>query len=196
GYHQIKMAPDSRHLTTFVTPSHGLLQYCRAPMGLTDSGAAFQIAVDRILQNLPGVYSYSDDILIGGRTQEEHDSRLAAILKRLLDNDCRLSAEKLIISESTVPMLGRILIATENQPLQILPDKKNVCSITDMESPNSKKGAERFVGAVGFLRDHIPGLTELLTPLRKAIAATPFEWDLDCERCFLKMKELITTPNA
>ncbi|MCP4353917.1 MAG: hypothetical protein GY795_51375, partial [Desulfobacterales bacterium] len=95
-----------------------------------------------------------------------------------------------------VPMLRRILIATENQPLQILPDKKNVRSITDMESPNSKKGADQFIGAVGFLRDHIPGLTELLTPLRKAIAAMPFKWDSDCERCFLKVKELITTPNA
>ncbi|MCP4352167.1 MAG: hypothetical protein GY795_42435, partial [Desulfobacterales bacterium] len=69
-------------------------------------------------------------------------------------------------------------------------------SISDMKSPNSKKETQRFIGAVGFLRDHIPDLTELLTPLRRATNITPFKWDSDCERCFLKVKELITTPNA
>ncbi len=49
GYHHVNLAPESHCLSAFITPSHGLLQYCRAPMELADSGAAFQIAMDRIL---------------------------------------------------------------------------------------------------------------------------------------------------
>ncbi len=46
SYHHVTLNKDSRHLTAFITQSHGLLQYCRMPMGLTDAGAVFQIAVE------------------------------------------------------------------------------------------------------------------------------------------------------
>ncbi len=88
GYHHVLLDPESRPLTAFITPNHGLLQYCHNPMGLADAGAAFMNAMDKILQGLPGVFAYSDDILIGGSTQQEHDQRLRSVLKCLSENNC------------------------------------------------------------------------------------------------------------
>ncbi len=73
-YHHVLLSPESRPLTAFITPNHGILQYCQAPMGLGDAGAAFQTAVDRILVGLPGTFAYSDNILIGGVMRKEHAS--------------------------------------------------------------------------------------------------------------------------
>ncbi len=75
-------------------------------MGLGDAGATFQTAVDNMLTGLPGVFTYSDDILVGGVTQEEHDARIAQVLQRLSDNNFRLKLSKLIIRTNTVPMLA------------------------------------------------------------------------------------------
>ena len=77
GYFQIPLHKDSSHLTTTITPL-GLRQYLRLPMGLKDAASAFQRRVQQCLQGVPGVEAYIDDIIIHGKTQVEHDHRLAA----------------------------------------------------------------------------------------------------------------------
>ncbi len=60
-----------------------------------------------------------------------------------------------------VPMLGCIILVKTGQPTMIGPDPKNVCSIIEMSTAQLKAEILRFLGAVGFLRDFIPNLTEL-----------------------------------
>ncbi|MCP4364663.1 MAG: hypothetical protein GY800_05125 [Planctomycetes bacterium] len=82
------MAKDSRPLTAFITPSHGLLQFTRLPMGMIDSGAVFCRAVEQTLRGLDRVDSYVDDILIHGRTKAEHDWNLLAVCSTLESAGC------------------------------------------------------------------------------------------------------------
>ncbi|MCP4342240.1 MAG: RNA-directed DNA polymerase, partial [Desulfobulbaceae bacterium] len=194
GYHHVLLSLESRSLTAFITPNHGILQYCRTPMGLSDAGAAFQTAVDHILAGLPGVYAYSDDILIAGKTQQEHDSRLHAVLECLSQNNCHLKPSKLVISTDTVPMLSRIISAKENQPTSIRPDPKNVAAIIQMTSPTTKQQVQCFIGAAGFLKDFLPQITEWMTPLRKSLIPPKFVWMEECEKCFQKIKETLSDP--
>ncbi len=75
AFHNIELHPDSRTLTTTLTPL-GLRQYRRLPLGLIDSGAVCQKLVYETLADLEGVAVYIDDILIYSETVEQHDSLL------------------------------------------------------------------------------------------------------------------------
>ncbi len=78
AYWHIPLSEDSKHLTAFMTESHGLLQFMRLPIDLTDSGASLQKRLWK--KNCTGYtefFSISiDDILVGGKTGEEHDARV------------------------------------------------------------------------------------------------------------------------
>ena len=94
SYHQIQLHPDSRPLTTTITPL-GLRQYKRLPMGLKDSASAFQRRVSMALQGLPGVQAYIDNIIVFGWAREEHDQNLRGALRRLHDTGFRIQEKKL-----------------------------------------------------------------------------------------------------
>ena len=76
------MRPDPENIEVMVNmpkPSRGLFQYNRLPFGVSSSPAIFQRVIDNVLQIIPYVCAYLDDILVTGRTDEEH-------LKRLVEN--------------------------------------------------------------------------------------------------------------
>ena len=79
GFHQIQLDKASRPLTTFAA-HRGLYRFKRLPFGIACAPEIFQRVVADILQGLPGVIVYIDDILVFGRTVEEHSKRLDAVL--------------------------------------------------------------------------------------------------------------------
>ncbi|MCP4338306.1 MAG: RNA-directed DNA polymerase [Desulfobulbaceae bacterium] len=111
GYWHINLSKESRPLMAFITPSHGLLQFTRLSMGMIDSSAVFCHAVEQTLQGLDGVDSYVDDILIYGKTKEEHDLNLLSVCSALKKAGFRLNKKKVLICRTSLPMLGSILHA-------------------------------------------------------------------------------------
>ena len=71
AYQQVCLDESSKHLTTINT-HHGLFAYNRLPFGVSTVPAIFQRLVDSLLQGIPNVGAYLDDILITGRNDEEH----------------------------------------------------------------------------------------------------------------------------
>ena len=61
GYHQVKMAEESKEKTAFVC-HRGLYQYCRMPFGLTNAPATFQRLMDKLFNGWNFVFIYLDDI--------------------------------------------------------------------------------------------------------------------------------------
>ncbi|UYV79234.1 hypothetical protein LAZ67_17001685 [Cordylochernes scorpioides] len=65
AYHQIRLHPDSRYLTAFITHM-GIYQFKRLPYGLSSAPGAFQRYLSELLMDIQGVSCYLDDIIIGG----------------------------------------------------------------------------------------------------------------------------------
>ena len=82
GFWQIPLSPESVLLISFITP-FGRYCFCRLPFGITSAPEHFQRRMSDLLSGLDGVVCMIDDILVHGRTAEEHDDRLTNVLQRL-----------------------------------------------------------------------------------------------------------------
>ncbi|XP_021346800.1 uncharacterized protein K02A2.6-like [Mizuhopecten yessoensis] len=75
GFYQIKLAEESRWLTTFNTP-FGRYKFERVPFGITSAPEVFQRTLSHILENFEGCDVIIDDILVWGSNEDEHNDRL------------------------------------------------------------------------------------------------------------------------
>ncbi|XP_024886578.1 uncharacterized protein K02A2.6-like [Temnothorax curvispinosus] len=81
GFWQVPLSEDSKKLTTFITP-FGRFCFCRLPFGILSAPECFQKRASQILEGLEGVANLIDDIIVWGKTIQEHDARLRAVLQR------------------------------------------------------------------------------------------------------------------
>ena len=58
----------------------GLFKYNRLLFGVSSAPGIFQRVTDSILQEIPGVVVYIDDILVTGKTEAEHQESLKEVL--------------------------------------------------------------------------------------------------------------------
>ena len=116
--------------------------------------------MEKMLQELEGVVVYIDDILVTGKTDQEHLRNLEQVFKRLLEHDLRLKKKKCQLLQPSVDYLGYIVDAEGLRPL---PDK--VEAITKALRPQSVKELRSFLGLVGYYRQLIADMSTLTKPL-------------------------------
>ena len=118
GFWQEKLDPDSRLLTTFITP-FGRFCFNQMPFGIKSAPEHYQKKMSQILEGSEGHISIIDDMLIHGKTQEEHDRRLKAVLKKLDSAGATLKMQKSVNfqrKKSSLPDM--FLMETESSPTQ------------------------------------------------------------------------------
>ena len=123
GVWQIPLSQESIPLTTFITP-FGRFCFHRLPCGITSAPEHFQRRMQEILGDIEGVVCLIDDILVHGRTQEEHDERLLRVLCRLQKEGLTLNRDKCQFSQKQVPFLGQVVDESG-----IRPDPEKVTAI-------------------------------------------------------------------
>ena len=187
GYWQIKLDIESSKLTTFNTP-WGRYRYTRLPFGIKTAGDIFIFEMGKILGGLEGVDVITDDILIYGRTIQEHNNRLETVLKRARKVNLKLNPEKSVICKTTVNYVGHTLT-----PEGVKPSASRIQAINEMVTPTDKKGIQRFLGMVGYVGKFIPNLSELAKPLRTLLKKeVAWHWQHEQKNAFKKLKQLIT----
>ena len=82
-----------------------LLQKC-LPFGIRSAPGYFQMIIDHLTKDLPGVAVYLDDTLVSGKDAEDHFRNLTAILQRLNDRGLRCRLEKCEFAKPWVEYLG------------------------------------------------------------------------------------------
>ena len=85
-----------------------------------------------ILGDISGVVCLVDDILVTGRTQQQHDARLAEVLARIRKAKVTLGLNKCKFSQPSVMFLGQMVDQSG-----IRPDPDKVKAITDMSQPST-----------------------------------------------------------
>ena len=74
--------------------------------------------MDRMTQDLPGVATYMDDILVSGADAESHLSNLRGLIQRLDAIGLRCHKEKCVFAEESIEYLGYILSKESSRKAQ------------------------------------------------------------------------------
>ena len=101
GYWHVELDEDSSMLTTFNTP-FGRFKFNRMPFGLLMSQDVFQPKLDATYQGIPNVTGIADDIIVAGKTPEEHDTAMICLLDACRTNIIRLNSDKLQLKQHNV----------------------------------------------------------------------------------------------
>ncbi|CAB3997130.1 Hypothetical predicted protein [Paramuricea clavata] len=99
--------------------------------------------INHLFEDLEGVETDIDDILVSGKTIEEHDQRLQVTLVRTKMIGITLNPDKCKFRVAEVTYLGHKLTGEGVQP-----DQTKIVAINDMPAPQDKLGAQRLLGMV------------------------------------------------
>ena len=186
GYWQIPLAPESRTLTTFITP-FGRYQFNRLPFGISSASEIYQKRMQEILDDLTGVICMQDDVLVYGRNQHEHDARLKATLTKIKAAGITLNPHKCEFSKTSLKFLGHILSAEG-----LKPDPGRVSGISNFPPPTDVSETRRFLGMVNQIGKFIPNLAEKTKPLRDLVSdKNAFIWGTAQQDAFSVIKDAL-----
>ena len=133
------------------------------------------------------VYSY--DILVSGKTQQEHLAYLSKVLTRLELAGLCLKREKCLFCQPEVTYLGHIINADGLKPL---PNKVRV--VAKLPTP-SKVLNLNILSLVNYYAKFLPDLATRLAPLYKLLKQDePWHWYSEQEIAFHDVKTLLLSP--
>jgi transposase InsO family protein len=190
GYWQLKMAPADKEKTAFIT-TEGLYQWKMMPMGLSGASATFQRAIDEVLAGLKWTTClvYLDDIIVFGRTFEEHLQRLREVLLRIREAGFRLKRSKCHFAQTKINYLGHVVSAKGIQP-----DPEKVQAVRCFPRPTNVRGVKGFIGLSSYYRKFIPKYSERAEPLRRLEKkGVPFIWGPEQEAAFEDLRLVLST---
>ena len=163
AYQQLVLEEESTMLAT-ITTHKGLYKYNRLPFGVATAPALFQRIMESLLQDLPYVSIYLDDILVTGKTQVEHLKNLNEVLTRLEKAGMRLKKNKCVFMMSAVEYLGHKITKDGLQPsdtkVEAVLKAPIPCNVTELKA---------FLGLVNYYGKFLSNLSTTMAPLHKLL---------------------------
>lgn len=161
GYYQIAMADEDKEKTAFICPL-GFFQFERMPQGITGAPATFQRLMEKAVgdMHLLQVLVYLDDLIVFGRSLEEHEERLLKVLDRLGEVGLKVSLDKCQFCLPKVKYLGHIVSAEG-----VSPDPAKIEAVTSWPQPTNLKSLQSFLGFCGYYRHFIANYSAIVRPL-------------------------------
>ena len=189
AYQQVQLDEESKKFTTINT-SKGLYQYTRLPFGIASAPAIFQRTMEGLLQGIPNVSVYLDDILITGKSDEEHLKTVEGVLARLEKAGLRLKRSKCKFMLPSIEYLGHTISASGLQPT-----KEKVRAIVEAPAPHNVSQLKSFLGLLNYYAKFLPQLSTLLAPLYSLLQKNKqWTWGVEQEKAFLEAKAQLTSP--
>ncbi|GBN83301.1 Retrovirus-related Pol polyprotein from transposon 297, partial [Araneus ventricosus] len=192
GYWQVEIQPEDKEKTAFTT-GQGLWQFKEMPFGLCNAPATFGRLMETVLRGLTSeaCLVYLDDIIIVGRTFQEHLNNIRKVFQRLQKANLKLSPKKCRFFRKEVSYLGHIISADG-----VKTDPGKTKAVIDWPRPETVHDLRSFLGLCTYYRRFVRNFSAIARPLHKLTEArTNFNWTEECEKSFNSLKQaLITSP--
>ena len=130
-----------RNLDTTFSTHVGLRRYKRLNFRVTSAAEIFQNTIAETLAGINNCMIISDDILVYGTTQSEHDITLTRVFEKLHQNNLTLNKDKCEFNKDSIEFYGFVFGRQV-----ISPDDKKILAIKNLPAPNSVKDVESLLG--------------------------------------------------
>ena len=190
GYWQIPVAAADIPKTAFVCHK-GLFEFVRMPFGLCNAPGIFQRTMERVLHGLVGEIClvYLDDVVVFGKTKEEHALNLRLVLERFRDHNLTLKPSKCSFSKVALKLLGYIVGADG-----ISADPEKLKAIAALPTPSTVSQLRTFLGMSGYYRQLVPNYAAISQPLVDLTKkGAEWIWTNERQRAFEKLKAVLLT---
>jgi len=128
----------------------------RCPFGLKNAVSYCTRIMSELFAGVEGVLIYLDDILVFGKTKEEHDLRLNKVLKIIQDNNLSLNMSKCTFVKTQITYLGHHI-----KDGKIKPDPGRIDAILKFKVPRTIKELDQFLGMCNYFRNFLPEYASL-----------------------------------
>ena len=183
AYQQMLVEEDSRKYLVINTHK-GLFRYNRLPFGVSSAPALFQKAIEQVLQGLPGVQAYLDDILVTGKNDDEHLMNLEQVFMRLKDYGLKIKKKKCEFFKESVHYLGHVINSDG-----LHTSKEKVNAILAAPVPTNLQQLRSFLGLLNYYGRFLPMLSTVIQPLNHLLSKdTTWKWTPNCDYAFKQAK--------
>ena len=184
AYNQLELHPDCRYISNFSTHLD-LFRYKRLFFGCSSASEVFQDTIANLLSGIEGVNNISDDIIIHGRNTAEHDSRLHAVIQRLIAAGLTLWQSKCELNKQEIDFYGHRFSA---QGVAVHPKHKE--QIVKMNRPTNASEVRSLLSMVSYSSRFIENLSSISEPLRNLTKSqTQWQWGDREEESFQQIKQ-------
>lgn len=183
AYLQLPVEKGSRKFLTINT-HRGLFEYTRLPFGISSAPGIFQRTIESLLRGIDGVSVYLDDILITGKSEEEHLANVDRVLSILGSAGLKLNKGKSKFCKQSVEYLGFVI---DQDGLHTLPTK--VSAIREAKQPTNVSELRAFLGMINYYSKFLQNLATKLAPLYELLCKeVSWKWGPDQQEAFEKAK--------
>ena len=143
--------------------------------------------MDTVLQGIPHVICYIDNILITGSNNGEHLHNLARVFECLFHHGFRLKKDKCEFLKESIEFLGHKI---DSDGLHALPDK--VEAIASAPKPQNIQQLRSFLGLFNYYGKFIPNLFTTVHPLNSLLQhQKKRDWTTTCSRALSEVKHAL-----
>ena len=187
AYLQMEVDEESKKYLTINT-MRGLFQYNRLVFGIASAPAIFQRAIESIVRGMDDLLVYQDDILVTGKTAQEHFDTLAEVLMRLEAAGLRLKKNKCLFFVPELVYLGHKIDKTGIHTVS-----SKVAAIVDAPIPQNVSELRSFLGTVNYYGQFIPNLSTIIAPLNNLLRSNiDWSWTTKANQAFTDVKHCLT----
>ncbi|GBO33123.1 Retrovirus-related Pol polyprotein from transposon 297 [Araneus ventricosus] len=161
------------------------------PFGLCNAPATFERLMETVLRGLSSeaCLVYLDDIIIVGRTFEEHLNNLRKLFPRLQKANLKLNPKKCRFFQREVAYLGHVISAEG-----VKTDPEKIKAVVDWPRPDKIHDLRSFLGLCTYYRRFVKNFSTIARPLHKLTEAkSNFNWTDECEKSFNSLKQALTS---
>ena len=142
AFHQLMLEEIQMNLTVILTHI-ALLRYRRLHMGISCASEIFTEVIRRMLEDKAEQTNMTDDVLIYGKTEEDHQKALLKVLKRLQKRGLTLNLEKCEFNKSEITFFGLRFTADG-----VSPTVDRIKALKEAKEPENTKALNSFLCTV------------------------------------------------